>query len=449
MARRLLRAALALGGIALITLLLFEVALRLVPSAIPTAMLAKFHPALRETIAETRGLRTRSAQAATSLERAEGGPAFGPYPPNQQAGAQADEVDKLHGASESVITDGRGFCNPPDTPLGETLVIGDSFVWCQNLAIDQTWSRHLGRALGGPVYNAGIPGIGLYEYNDILRWLLRDATPKRVIVSVYGGNDLRDAIRFVEWHERQERLRQAGSEDGAADTTDTRASTAPVDDVVPATCAGDPGIDLSARSGLGLAYYHLIESSWLGCVSYAVNTLGTAALQLRQGVKQADGPSNDFRYTITHRGEPVPFNIHSGDTNEIWHGRDLAEGRRDLSLWRPALEAFRALARERGFQPALIYIPSAFRVYPTEFATPEIGAAVNGLHETQARYLLDWGAETGVPVLDLTAGLRQAAAESEALLYFPANVHLTPAGGAVVGQLVADWMKAEGLAGTP
>ncbi len=435
MISRLLRGLIGIGLVLLVTLVLFEVALRLVPSVIPTAMLGDFHGKVRAEIAESRGLRTRDAVEQTFVERAEGGPDFGTYPPNSEAGSQADEVDKAEGAHESVTTDERGFCNPPKTPLSETLVVGDSFVWCMALRLEDAWTRHLQAGLGGPVYNAGIPGIGLYEYNDILRWLLTEATPKRVVMSVYGGNDLRDAIRFRNWHEKNE----AAEADTASQPADTEAQEER------GICAGDPNASTAGRSGFGRLYYHLIESSWLGCYSYAVNTLGGAALQVRKSFKRSAAPVDNFRYTIAHRGRSVPFNIYSGDTNEIWNGRALAEGRVELSLWQPALDAFLGLAREKGFQPLVIYIPSAFRVYETVFEDPSVADAVHGMHEAQGRFLSEWGAANAVPVLDLTEDLRAAAPEHEPLLYFPANVHLTPTGSQVVGNLVAGWMQGLGV----
>ena len=56
--------------------------------------------------------------------------------------------------------------------------------------------------LGATTYNLGVPGVGPYEYLEILRRFGLALEPRIVLLNIYEGNDLRDAVRFDEQRAR-------------------------------------------------------------------------------------------------------------------------------------------------------------------------------------------------------------------------------------------------------
>jgi hypothetical protein len=86
-------------------------------------------------------------------------------------------------------------------------VIGDSFVWGSGVQASETFPRRLEQALNGDsaggrsaspsieVLSFGVSGTGPVHYLKLYRGAVRPYRPDLVIVSVYVGNDLRDALK--------------------------------------------------------------------------------------------------------------------------------------------------------------------------------------------------------------------------------------------------------------
>lgn len=182
--------------------LLFEGLLRARPGLIGREVLLEFERGLRAEIADRRGLPLKQARRCLApQERGDGGPELCLVAPGFEYRLEADPEDRALGALERLPHDARGFCNPPAAALrarADIVAIGDSFTWCMAVTPEQTWPAALEARTGIPSYGLGVPGVGLHEYVEILTREGVALAPRVVVVGVYGGNDLRDALRFAE-----------------------------------------------------------------------------------------------------------------------------------------------------------------------------------------------------------------------------------------------------------
>ncbi len=326
-----------------ITLGSIEIALRVLPGAIPLALLKKYEPGLRLEIAHRLGLPNQSQIRV--LPRDDGGPElklFKPFSTIEMRYRDAGTVAKM-------ALDANGFCNRlPDGSYGEPKIdivtIGDSFTPCQAVSPELTWTNQLSRLLDRPAYNLGRSGIGTYEYIQILKRFGLPKSPDIVVMNVYEGNDLRDAIRY--WgHADPERRGEAAALD--------RRTRAPVDNA-------------------------------LGRRSYAYNLLAVsaakgvkAAAEVLDSLRGREGPREiDFRYRVQLAGGEVAFNAANVDTDEVQYAFGVIDGRVDLQAFEAALRDFAELGRQHGFLPVVAYSPSAHTAYAASvvFEDPDIAA---------------------------------------------------------------------------
>lgn len=374
-----------------------ELGLRLLPRAIPLALLIEYEPELRSQIAARRGLQRRADTRV--LERSDGGPPdrFWVYKPGSVVPFLFDEP----GVVEAVTVDGQGFCNESadgwQRSHFDVLAVGDSFTWCMSVAPGDAWPARLADATGLSTYNLGLPGRGLHEYLQALERFGLEKSPEFVVLNLYEGNDLRDALRF----EREEERDSQGG---------TRA----------------PG--------------------WLQRWSYAANFLaaGVDLLTATAGCTQRV----DFRYDVTFPdGSVLEYNPQNGDRDEVCVAEALERGEVDASVLDPPLEALADLAEAKGFTPLLLYTPSAYTVHRghVRFHDPEIGPRMEHYSDTLRAHVAARACALGLPFLDLTPLLQEEAGRRTPAerTYFRTNVHLAPGGHAVVAEAVARALEAE------
>ena len=150
----------------------------------------------------------------------------------------------------------------------------------------------------------------------------------------------------------------------------------------------------------------------------------------------------NFRYELRFAdGAIVPFNIQNADHAEVRYARWLQRGEVQLSAFDDALARFVALALEHDFQPVVSYAPSAYTAYAgfVAFEDDALTTLMPWFSGTQRAYLRQKAEELGFVFVDLTPALQAAAhrLQDEELLYYPANVHYTPAGHRVVADALA------------
>ena len=385
-----------------------ELALRLVPSAIPLNLLIEFEPTLRSAIAKQRKL--QRFEDTVLVPRDDGGPAdrMWIYKPGVEVTEPFDEP----GIVDTRRMDNAGFCNA-DAAAYEKLerldvaAIGDSFTFCTAVLPADAWPAVLAKRTGLRVYNFGMPGRGLHEYVQTLKAFALAKRPRFVVVAVYEGNDLRDAVRFHEGGD----------------------SAAPK--------AQGPCPFASERL---CAWHEQLKHGFLGRHSYVFNLArsGIWRFAYNRGKKEID-----FRYDIRFPdGNTVTFNSRNGDLDEVTYARWLVRDEVSVDLFEQPLRGLVDLGREHGFTPIVVYIPSAYTAYrhQAHFHDAGVERTVTEFSDRQRGYFARKAGEAGFVYRDLTAALQRVTAElpSTRPLYFRTNVHLTPAGHAVVAAEVAE-----------
>jgi hypothetical protein len=382
------------------TFALMEIALRLAPQAIPTFALVRFHPDVRGEIA--RRLHLPTLDKTNVLERDDGGPRLRVFKPFVEFDVGFEERE----ATERFAVDEIGFCNMrgtyDDHETIDVLAIGDSFTWCTAVSAEQAWPARVRDSLGVTTYNLGRSGMGIYEYLQILRAFGLSKRPKVVILNVYEGNDLRDAIDYHEYRDRHAgESEESGSDDG--------------------------------------------RSLWRGN-SYALNLVLALYKEARSRAEDRETTIN-FRYRLKQGDVDIPFNVVNSDTNEVEHARRIAADRRILEYFDEGIERFAEMAQEYGFVPLVTYSPSAHTTYASrvEFEDPLVGDVVARMSDSQRSHFRDLCAQHGIAYLDLTEALRSAVdpLREDTLLHFPFNLHYSPRGHAVVQDAIVGFIRAK------
>jgi hypothetical protein len=393
----------------------FELGLRAFPAElIPVGWLKRFQSDLRVEIAERLSLPNETHMR--ELPRDDGGPPLKLYRPNVRTEQRFSSEER-----SEVTRDAEGFCNPPrdsyERAAIDVIIMGDSFTGCIATDREATWMSRIGQLTGLSVYNLGKGGIGPYEYVQIFRHFGLPKGPKLVLMNIYEGNDLRDAVRY---HQHVETVREGGS--GYADAADR--------------FEPDLGYDT-------LLDRPLVRSSYAANVG--VVALGKAHEGISRAISRARGDLRqrvNFRYELRFAdGAIVPFNIQNADHAEVRYARRLQRGEVQLSAFDDALARFVALGLEHDFQPVVSYAPSAHTAYAglVAFEDAALSKLMPWFSDQQRAYLRHKAEELGFVFVDLTPALQAAAhrLQDEELLYYPANVHYTPAGHRVVADALA------------
>jgi len=395
----------------LVVLIVFEAVLRYYPTLISESVLMEFPKPLRREIAARLGLPLKQARRCISpAERYDKGPELCIAYPDFEWVQRADDIDRQYGAQELTPQDSNGFCNTRDKAQrdhNDIVFIGDSFTWCTAVRPEYTFAYLLETATGHTTYNLGVPGIGPYEYVELLRRFGLKYTPRIVVMSIYEGNDLRDGIRYQKYVDER------------------RAATA-------------PGREPEDTARLSI-FKHLKNSS------YSLSYIGAALEALS---KRFHEEKINFHYRVKSSGNAVPMNVTNADTDEVKSARLLAQGKVGLEVWRMALVEFAKLAREYRFEPIVIYIPSAYTAYASSvvFEDTAVAADVTSQSKLQRQYIYGLANELGLEFLDITDYL-QAAVPSSPLAYYPANVHLTKQGHALIARALESTLSRLGIPG--
>jgi hypothetical protein len=386
--------------------LLLEVVLRSAPHLLPLAVLEQYEPDLRGRIA--RSLRLPTRENTRLLPRRDGGPAdrLWVYRPEADVTWALDEP----GIRKVVRMDGLGFCNPVAAPgtsgPADIVVIGDSFAFCTAVDSSATWPARLGEDLDRSVYNLGLPARGPYEYLELLRTFGLAKRPRVVIMTIYEGNDLRDAVVF------------ATSRDGAGQF-----------DALPCDAEG-----VFCESVTAFRSAPLVRDS------YALGFVPALFLRVSLLARRSE---IDFRYAVTLAdGTTLSLNSRNGDRDEVAFARALVDGSIDLSVFEEAMTDFAGLSREHGFTPVIVYVPAAYTAYgaAATFEEPAIQRTMRDFSGRLRGWFAGAARRKGMVYLDTTERLAAAAtaSSSSSPVYFPVNVHLTPAGHDVVADAVEE-----------
>ncbi|MGB5211645.1 MAG: hypothetical protein WBN31_07535 [Gammaproteobacteria bacterium] len=394
-----------------------ELSLRLLPQVIPLTLLQHFQPALRAGIAEARDLPTQND--AIAMDRDDGGPLLRRYRPLTEVTWAWEFRDD--GAVQSIVTDELGFCNPPENsyqrPQIDIIAIGDSFTWCHTVPPADSWPAVLSRLSGDSVYNLGIPSIGLYEYLVILRRFGLSKQPRVVVMNMYEGNDLRDAMRY--WAYRN----------GRGEPAEERA------------CDGFFCRSLGSRSYV----YNLLAA---GNIEYLQPRLARRDPPPDAAFEAIDTRDLRFYYTLEFDDRDVPFNLRNADRDEIALATALARGELSPTMFDAALQSFVGLAVEHEFVPVVTYTPSAHNAYAghVRFEDPSVAPLLAAMSAQLRDYFQASAERLGFHFLDLTGPLQDTIAaqgpqRSSQLLYYPVSIHFSALGNRRVAEIIDAFLR--------
>jgi len=159
-------------------------------------------------------------------------------------------------------------------------------------------------------------------------------------------------------------------------------------------------------------------------------------------------PQIDFFYDLVFEDRIIPFNPQNSDTDEVIFAQLLRDGQIKLAWVDLAFRELQKLSREYGFQPIIVFVPSAHITYKSHvsFRDPTLRELLNWYNDEQRDYLARLASGLSIPFLDLTDGLTDASENVyPELLYFPINLHFSPAGHREVARIVRSWMSAQSV----
>jgi hypothetical protein len=120
---------------------------------------------------------------------------FTPYPINRVSNRV--EHEKLGYVMDPNISeiDENGFRNKELTSV-DIVALGDSHTYGFNVSSDNSWPKLLGRKLKKNVYNFGVGGYGILQYQTLLSESI-ELNPEVIILGLYLPNDLNDICMLV------------------------------------------------------------------------------------------------------------------------------------------------------------------------------------------------------------------------------------------------------------
>jgi hypothetical protein len=377
-------------------LLLGEAVLRLFPALIDVSVLDRFHPSLRSEVALRLGLPVSAERKKISAaQRNDGGPDFYIYRPGAKKIYMIDEVDLQAGGVPVLQLDRKGFNNPlekADRPTADIVMIGDSFTFGSIQGASNTFSARLEKLTGLTTYNLGIGGIGLYEYIELYRLFGASLKPRMVVMNIYEGNDLRDAVRYSNY-----------------------------------------------TSGTGVFKRKKQPAGGLFAGSYVLAFLKSSIELAVKSISRS--VEIDFHYDVVSQGRKVAMNIANGDMDEVEHARSIAAGKINYDVFDAALAAFARLAEKDSFIPVVSYLPAAYSAYRHDirFGDVQVGRDVLRNADAQRAWFKQAAIRHQLHFIDMTEVFVQAV-KIGPLTHFPANVHFTGEGHKVAADTLANFI---------
>lgn len=411
---KLLRTLVQSLAVIAIVLVGLEILLRMYPAAIPLDLLQHFQEDLRLRVAQRLHLPNR--YNFLEVKRDDGGPLLRRRRPGYQYKARSRDQAE----AKALVYDEAGFCNPEGhaaEPM-EIVAVGDSFTEC-NVPVEQSWPALLQTFSGRSTYNLGIGGIGPYEYVQILKQFGLQKHPRIVIMNIYEGNDLRDALRY--WDHRNNK-------------------------------GGDAQVgELNSGRGNWLLRHSYVanvgQAVWREWLERALRSVTEVDPPFKQGLDAIDKDSLDFHYVLHLEDGDVPFNLENSDRDELRLALVMDQGLLDLEVFDKAFETFARLAQDEGFLPVITYSPAAYTAYEdyVEFSDQAFGPVLVRYSARLRDYFRDVADRFGFQFFDLTPDLQaeidaQGSAQGERLLYLPYGVHFTPEGHRVVAKALARFL---------
>jgi hypothetical protein len=287
-----------------------------------------------------------------------------------------------------VQYDSRGYRNDHELTRAPVVIVGDSFVEAAFVPQKQLLSSQLSERMGVEVANLGVSGYGPQQELIVLRRHGLALQPEIVLWLFFEGNDLIDLRRYDEimqdWQATIDEYHGFWR----------RSFTVNALDALIAYLAPEPQIDGAEAER---------RSCWV-----------------------AAGQAGKQRMYFAYAGAPLA----TQDLESLEKAKDILSRAQQESAARNA-------------QLVLVFVPTKFRVYHDlcEFAPDSYGQQWV-LNDLPAR-LETWSGEQGLPFLDLTPALQEAAAQE--LVYFTDDGHWNDKANDVAAQMLDSFIRDHAL----
>jgi hypothetical protein len=319
----------------------------------------------------------------------------------------------------TLTIDKNGFRNKEVRELYDMVVVGDSFVAGSQVSDNQCWTELLRKSQGVSVYNMGVSGTAPNVYLNNFVLLGRQLKPQTVVVTIFEGNDFRDA----------EPLKTA--EDVKAGKRQSKVSQINIPDLVNAS---------PVTHGLMRFFSEVLADIAKDApVPGYQQEMGWMPLAL-------DTPIGKQYYSFTPKKLAYLYTDESSfESSSEWRNT------------RAVLEQFVRLAQQDHFHLVFVYAPSAPHVvmplarekipadqllrfvrYKIEDLSMDADSFKRDVFEkmdSEENVMMHWCQQSGVDCVSTTQPLREAAAAGRQV-YFTYDQHWTPEGNAVVADVV-------------
>jgi len=288
-------------------------------------------------------------------------------------------------------TDGHGLRNAEHRDAADVYLLGDSFIVGALVPFEETVTGQLEGALGRDAMTVALLSISPQYEHDLMRELELPVEGRTVLQFIFEGNDQKDSHAY-----RTKRH-------------------------------GDPA-DRNAKKSQEKR--GTLERLW--------------RRSLTRNLFEVLKPADDFSHEIAARTCRIEDQLYT-----FHYRRAQVKGLDDeIPHLTAALESYATEVRAAGGSYVVAFIPTKLHVlaplceFPAESDLREWDEHLGPLREQ----LVAWGAESGVPMLDLTPALQTAARDGRMPWYW-GDTHWNAEGHRVAAETLADWPALRGAVG--
>jgi len=323
--------------------------------------------------------------------------------------------------------DAWGFRNGDVPSRADIVALGDSHTYGNNAPMADSWPAIVAEQTGLTVYNLGLGGYGPVQYYELLRTRAFTLRPKIILCAIYMGDDFENAFLMTYGKDHWATLRR---ESGIR--ADANIWTTP------------PAGTVSQRFRLWLSrhsvvYRVVVHGPVLGAVKGAVQ------------IQRAGGSDVDTT-TLIDRDAGIQEAFRPASIRSRVNPRSPAV-REGMRITFELLRRMDEMARERGAEFVVVIIPTKETVFaehllgnPATYLRHVVADVVED--ETEAtRELTAFLDGARIPHVETVRALRSRVAEQ---LYTKSDRDMHPGskGYGVIGQTVAEFLRARVAAGT-
>jgi lysophospholipase L1-like esterase len=322
-------------------------------------------------------------------------------------------------------TDAEGFRNAAVRPQIDVAALGDSFVEAMTSPAEESWPARLEQITGKRVQNYGTSSFGPQQELYVLQDFAIAHQPRDVVLGYFAGNDLFDAERFENW--------QHGGDKPGEEPSGWRLRK---------RFRRYETLFLTTLIHVALPSVTRAETPTTAPVTVGGNRFDGGAWQIETA------PGTTLRFAFM-----PPY------LQKLVASRADIESSRGWQLTRDSFLRMKQTCAEHGARFTVMFIPSKDEVYwplvERSFGQEELqrsldfissynhmpirAADIRANRLVQNELLREFCAGAGIPFLDLTPALEQAAASGRPV-YFPDDAHWNAAGHQIAAEELARFL---------